>query len=143
MYQHRAEALILSSGYNPVERAGIAVPGEKRDPISVSYVLRAQFLCMDEWLRLAVLVEHAVAADCFHANPNHFGIGPAAHEIQKGGDVEGSAEYREIEARPHVSILMGNAIQLAADVQYLATKRLLPDRARAELIVKRLGGHEG
>src|SRR5262245_42965108 len=38
---------------------------------------------------------------------------------------------------------MGNAIQLAADVQYLATKRLLADRARAELIVKRLGGHEG
>src|SRR2546427_13264648 len=38
---------------------------------------------------------------------------------------------------------MGNAVQLAADVQYLATKRLLPDCARAELIVKRLGGHQG
>src|SRR5262249_13746088 len=45
-------------------------------------------------------------------------------------------------ARPHVSILMGNAVQLAADVQYLATMRLLADRARAQLKVKRLGGHE-
>src|SRR5262249_47398661 len=37
---------------------------------------------------------------------------------------------------------MGNAVQLAADIQYLATKRLLPDRARAKLIIKRLRGHE-
>src|SRR5262245_18025181 len=38
---------------------------------------------------------------------------------------------------------MRNAVQLAADVQYLATKRLLADRARAKLIIKRLRGHEG
>src|SRR5262245_33483130 len=37
---------------------------------------------------------------------------------------------------------MGNAVQLAADIQYLASRRLLPDCARAELIVKRLRGHE-
>src|SRR5262249_12632950 len=38
---------------------------------------------------------------------------------------------------------MRNAVQLAADVQYLATKRLLADRARAKLIIKRRRGHEG
>src|SRR5262249_40285276 len=37
---------------------------------------------------------------------------------------------------------MGNAVQLAADVQYVAAKRLLSDRVGAKLIIKRLGRHE-
>src|SRR5262245_33496993 len=143
MYQHRTEALTLSLGYHRVKLAGTVVPGGKRDQIAVSHVLRAQSLRMEHGLGLAVLVEHSVAADCFGGDPKHFSIGAAAHKIQKGGDVKRCAEDGEIGTRPHSGMLMGNAVQLPADVQYLATKGLLADCARAELIVQRLGGHEG